>query len=568
MKATDYIVEFLIEKKIGHVFGYPGGMVTHLMDSLDKAAGRISAHVSYNEQGAALAACGYAQAAGVPGCAYATSGPGVTNLVTGIANAFYDSVPVIFITGQVNTYESKDNRGIRQRGFQEMDVVSIVESISKYSVQIRQEEELRYHLEKAFHLATSGRPGPVVLDIPMNIQRAEIDPAQLKGFVPPAEAGELKAEELAQIANLLSAAKRPCIIAGAGVMASGQGEVFAKLAQQLQIPVVTSMLAVDLLPNSPYGFGFIGAYGMRYANWIPAKSDVILALGTRLDLRQIGIERAKFAPDAKLIRIDVDQAELEYPVKENEYGYLANLRQCLPQMVAALPSCLRPEWLEQCNQWKQKLDGWDTQPPQQWVAELGKYLQAPAMITTDVGQNQVWVAQSLAVKQGQRVLFSGGHGAMGYSLPAAIGACLASGKPTYCFTGDGGLMMNIQELQWVAREQLPIKILLLNNTSLGMIRHFQEMYFESNFSQTKAEKGYTVPSFEKVAAGFGIAYQKATSLEQLSQLEGRFTDDAPFFLEMVLQDNTYVFPKSSVTKSIWQQEPELPGELQIEIDQW
>jgi len=559
MKLSDYIVSFLVEKKITDVFGYPGGMVTHLMDSFDKYNDKITAHVAYHEQGAAFCACGYGQIANLPGVAYATSGPGATNLITGIANAYFDSIPCLFITGQVNTYEAKGCLEVRQKGFQEMDVVSVVKSITKYAVQITQAEDIRYELEKAFAISISDRPGPVLIDIPMNIQRADIQPDTLTGYSHSGKGVCACDTSNDVILNALLQAKRPLIIAGAGISQSGSKKAFQELIDTLQIPVVTSMIGIDCLPyESPYNFGFIGAYGHRYANFAIAKSDVIISIGSRLDCRQTGSNKEIFAQGAKIIRIEIDAGETTNKIKADETVLLCDISELIPAMLADNRFQFGNQfkhWLNQCRELKDTLQCIDNEPANAIVGEISKYVPADAVITTDVGQNQVWVAQDFEVKKNQRVLFSGGHGAMGYSLPAAIGAYYASRKPVICFTGDGGLQMNIQELQFIAREGIPIKIVLMNNHSLGMIRHFQEMYFDSNSVQTTANKGYTTPDFNKVAEAYGIPTYIVNDMNEIPQLEKIFTSAAPAFIHVRCSDKTYVYPKLAMNKPIHDQEP-------------
>jgi len=562
MKVSDYIVSFLIEKQITDIFGYPGGMVTHLLDSLSKQKDKITAHICYHEQGAAFAACGYAQVSLKPGVAYATSGPGVTNLLTGIANAYYDSIPTIFITGQVNTYEGKGNLPIRQKGFQEMDVISLVESITKYSAKITDAQEIKYHLEKAYNLATEGRPGPVVLDIPMNIQRAEIEPSNINSFITPHQSNKHSASHVTErIHDALMNAKRPCIVAGAGINSSGMGQQFAKWINQIKAPVVSSMPGIDALPASPYYFDFIGAYGPRHANFILAKSDLIISLGSRLGTRQTGANTDNFAVNAKLLRVDVDNGEFSRKVKNDEEAFLIDLKELLPALQNTGHVANFSSWLNVCNEIKTKLQYIDDQEANKAVRKLSEWIDSHTIVTTDVGQNQVWVAQSFT-PSGQRILFSSGHGAMGYSLPAAIGAHYGSGgKTVFAFTGDGGLQMNIQELQFLARERIPVKIILLNNHSLGMIRHFQEMYFESNFMHTKCQGGYTIPDFGAVITAYGIPYVKAEGLVKLESVKPYMESPGPAFIEISLKDDTYVFPKLAMGKLNHDQEPELPREL-------
>ncbi len=554
MLVSEYIVDFLIKKNITDVFGYPGGMVTYLMDALSKHD-KIKTRLSYNEQGASFAACGYAQVTGNIGVAYATSGPGVTNLLTGIANAYFDSISCMFLTGQVNTYESKGNLAVRQKGFQEMDVVSITHSITKYSVQVTDANMIKYELEKAYHLATSGRKGPVVLDIPMNIQRTEINEYALVGFDDYIDVDFDVKNTADKIVDCIKSAKRPLIIAGAGIKSAGCTTLFRDFVEKFKIPVVTSMIAVDCLPSdAAFNIGFIGAYGHRWANVLAFKADLIVTMGTRLDGRQVGSKREAFAPQAKILRLDIDCGELEHKLGANEQSLYCDIK---PLLTYLKDNCSSEnsfsDWLATCNKIKNELQYIDEQPANAVINKISEYIPQNAIITTDVGQNQVWVAQSLKVKKEQTVLFSGGHGAMGYSLPAAIGAFYATGRPVVCFTGDGGLQMNIQELQMIARDRLPIKIVLLNNKSLGMIRHFQEMYFKCNYTQTIGTLGYDAPDFSKIAKAYGL---DAICIDDNTRgLKDVFCSDKAVLIDVNCGDKTYVFPKLAVDKPVFDQEP-------------
>lgn len=561
MKVSDYIVEYLIEKGVSDVFGYPGGMVTHLMESFRIYENRIKAHVTYHEQGAAFAACGYAQVSGKPGVAYATSGPGATNLITGICNAFFDSIPTVFITGQVNTFEAKGTLGVRQRGFQETDIVSMVSSVTKYAAYVESPERIKYYLDRAFFEAASGRKGPVLLDIPMNIFRSDVDSMYLVGYsVDEKEETNIQIA-LGQVGKAINEAKHPCILLGNGVKISRNQKVARDVIEKLGIPVVSSMIAFDVIAGSRYSYGFVGAYGHRAANFIVAKSDLVISLGSRLDVRQVGAKRENFAPDAKIIRFDIDQGEMSNRVHENEEQYCMDVGKVL-----SLLDCIHldkdySEWIATCDQLRETLQGHDDRRPNCLVRGISKQISENTVITTDVGQNQVWIAQSFELKAGQEVLFSGGHGAMGYSLPAAIGACYAHDrKPIVSFNGDGGLQMNIQELQMIAREQLPIKIVVFNNNSLGMIRHFQEMYFDGNSFQTRPQGGYTAPEFTRIAEAYGIRTLKCRRVEEINQCPG-WMDDKPLLAEVIIDEDTYVFPKLEFGKPNQDQEPLLDRTL-------
>ena len=559
MKVSDYIVEFLCKKGLTDVFGYPGGMVTHLMDSFAKYQDRIQAHVSYHEQAAAFEACAYAQASDRLGMAYATSGPGATNLITGICNAYFDSIPVLFITGQVNTFEAKGPYSLRQRGFQETDIVSMVQGVTKYAAYVEDARKIAYHLEKAYRLAMTDRKGPVLLDIPMNIQRSEIAENELTHD----DGGQqpCPAPDYLPLLESLRKAKRPCMLLGAGIKRLPKADVL-RFVSHMGMPVLTSMIAVDILAHEqPLNYGFIGAYGSRTANFVAAKSDLILALGSRLDVRQVGGKRDLFAPNAKLIRVDMDKNELQYHVHDDELALHADA-QTLMDMLTKMYVPARDaysDWLFVCQKIRQLLGSMDDGVYNQYMRRISKFVPENAVITTDVGQNQVWAAQSFEVKHGQQMLFSGGHGAMGYSLPAAIGAHYATRGPVISLNGDGGIQMNLQELAFIQREKLPIKIFVFNNHSLGMIRHFQEMYFEDRYVQTIEGAGYATPDFEGIAKAYGIrylCYEKPQDVsDEFMRLEG------PVLVEVSLRQNTYVFPKLEFGKPNQDQEPLIERKL-------
>lgn len=556
MKVSDYIVEFLISKGITDIFGYPGGMVTHLMDSLSKYENMITAHVNYHEQAAAFAACANAQVKGIPGVAYATSGPGATNLITGIANAYFDSVPTIYITGQVNTYESKGDLPVRQRGFQETDIALLVKSITKYSVRIEVPEEIPYHLERAFYECTEDRCGPVLLDIPMNVLKSDIKICECRHFHQLLfERGKY---DIDRIISQINNANKPVLLVGQGVSIAKAQEDLHILVKKLGIPVVTSMISIDCIEGDlAYNFGFIGPYGHRYANFILQNSDLIISLGSRLDCRQTGNDILSFAPNAKLIRIDIDEREFSHKIKTDELQICANVKDVLRELNKGCwaTKCFE-KWLNVCTDIRTKLISMDESLPNMFVKKIGRVLPRNSIITTDVGQNQVWIAQSLIIKKGYRVLFSGGLGAMGYSLPAAIGAFYAcNGKSKIIsVNGDGGFQMNMQELQFIVREKLPIKIIIFNNNALGMIRHFQEMYFEGNYVQTKQSGGYAAANFQKIASAFGIAYAMVSIPEEIEGYEDNFLDDMPFILEICLPENTYIYPKLAMGHPIHDQD--------------
>lgn len=567
MLVAEYIAKFIKSKGTSHAFGYPGGMVTYLMDAFDDLPD-FYAYSLYHEQSASFAASAYAQRINKIGVVYATSGPGATNLVTGIAHAFYESVPVLFITGQVNTKEAKGSLQIRQKGFQETDVISIVKSITKYTTYVSTANDIRYELEKAYFEATNGRPGPVLLDIPIDIQRTEINPLNLRSF---SEANPVMIDYKSSMKifnDNLQNAKKPVLLLGNGVNVSNSREQIKKIIDRLQIPVVTSMIAVDVLESShPLNFSFIGAYGTRYSNLILSQADLIITMGSRLDIRQTGSNIKEFAKSAKILRFDIDENEFTNVINPSTINLKVNLCDFLDKLLENESSQIQnhKSWLKQCNFYKTKLNHIDDLTPNMIVSKISMLIPDNSTISTDVGQNQVWISQSFQVKRHQRILYSGGHGSMGYSLPAAIGAYYATKQKIYCFNGDGGLQINIQELQFIYREKLPIKIIVLNNNSLGMIRHFQEMYFNSNFAQTVENKGYSAPDFTDIARAYKIKSKSIYDVEEIGDIEGWLNDNEPCLINVYVGNTTFVFPKLEFTKPLYDQEPPLDRELLKEL---
>lgn len=569
IKVSDYIVEFLISKGISDVFGYPGGMITYFMDSLDKYKNSIHSHLCYHEQGASFSACGYAQISHKPGVVYTTSGPGATNLITGIANSYFDSIPCIFITGQVNTNEQCKKSKSRQIGFQETDIVSIARPITKYCKMIRNKADIKYELEKAYHICISGRPGPVLLDIPMNIQKTEINLDDLVNYEIPNK-NEIDYNDIKNILiENISQAKRPVILAGNGINISNSSNNFNKIIDKLKIPVVTSMISVDLINHdSEYNFGFIGAYGHRYSNIIINNSDLIISIGSRLDNRQTG-QKNSFAKNAKLIRVDIDKNELANKIKKGEINITCDIKDLFLNIISDTEFTIKSDysnWLEKCKYIKQKLYRYDEEYYNTILYNLSTLIPNNSTIVTDVGQNQVWTAQYFCKKEGQRILFSGGHGAMGYSLPASIGAFYANPQNlAISINGDGGFQMNLQELQLISREKLPIKIIIFNNNSLGMIRHFQEMYFDSNYVQTVSGKGYLSPDFCKIAEAYGIRSCLVTNFDELLAIKDVLYDDKSVLINIKLEGDTYTLPKLAIGKPIYNQEPLIDRNLLKEL---
>jgi len=565
MKVSAYIARFLNRKKIGVVFELQGGMITRLIDAFHHEGG-IKIVSMHHEQSAAMAADAYGRIMNKPGIALATSGPGATNLLTGIGNCYFDSVPAIFITGQVNLNEQRADRLTRQIGFQETDIVSMAKPITKAAYAVKTAEEIPCLLERAYRISLSGRPGPVLIDIPMNIQNEEIEATDM-GDSETVEAKTESAIAHAFFKNYLIAlgnSKRPLILVGRGIRASGAEEKFLEFINKLNIPVVTSLLGFDVLPyRHAERIGFIGTYGNRWANYALGNCDLLLVLGSRLDLRQTGSDTISFRNEKVIFHVDIDQAELNSRIT-GCITLQSDLSDFFAQIANQNFGYKAPvEWIKTLEEKKQAhLDTAELADiaginPNKFIHELSLVSRKAEVYTADVGNNQMWCSQSLELFKNQLFLTSGGMGAMGYSLPAAIGASIAlNNAAVVAISGDGGFQINIQELQTIRRNNLPVKIVILNNHCLGMIRQFQDSYFDSCYQSTVW--GYTAPDFAKIAVAYGIeSYLISTPAEIETGLAMLWQDPGqPFLLEVSVDIHTNVYPKMMFGNPMTKMEPE------------
>lgn len=563
MKVTTYIVNFLKAKGIDIVFELQGGMITRIIDEIHQQGG-IKIVSMHHEQAAAFAADAYARFTNKPGIAMATSGPGATNLITGIGSCYFDSVPAIFITGQVNLNEQKGDKLTRQIGFQETDIVSIVKPISKVAYAIKTAKEIPVVLEEAYQIATQGRPGPVVIDIPMNIQNQDIDESMSFTAYKNEGANTSEIQKFFMgFLNELKIAKKPLILAGRGISASGTRKQFLNLVEKYKLPVVTSLLGFDVIPyNHPNRIGFIGTYGNRWANYALGSCDLLMVLGSRLDLRQTGADVDSFKEGKKIFHVDIEEAELNNRLTECtilKSNLEAFFKGSDNQKISKFDF---PSWEKEIKQKYEgrkdtdELKGINGINPNIFIHQLAKASKSASVITTDVGNNQMWSSQSYELGANQLFLSSGGMGAMGYSIPAAIGACFASGiSPVLAIAGDGGFQINIQELQTIRRNNLPIKIVILNNHCLGMIRQFQDSYFDSCYQSTVW--GYSTPNFTKVALAYGVDSCSISKPEEIENGLAKLWEDPtqPFLLEVSLDIHTNVFPKMMFGSPITEMEP-------------
>jgi acetolactate synthase-1/2/3 large subunit len=515
MKASDYIVSFFSSHGIKYIFGYQGGMITHLVDSISKSAD-IRFIQCYHEQSAAIAAEGYARASGKFGVAISTSGPGATNMITGLANAYYDSIPVIYITGQVNTYEYKYQKPIRQMGFQETDIVSIVKPITKYAVMIDNATRIRHELEKAIDIATSGRKGPVLLDLPMNIQRADISPENLSSYDNFYAQPRLNTVTIHEAARMIRQADRPLVLCGGGIASCGCGDKANEFLSKSNLPYVVSLMGKGGVDETKeYFAGMIGSYGNRCANLAFSHADVVLVLGSRLDLRQTGNKNLGNWDKVKFIQVDIDDNELHDDSIKNKVLVHASIGDFFDVLDRENPVfTVKDGWarfiLLLKENYSQKSDinrFLPNKAPYEAMERIGLMADVNTIFTVDIGQNQMWAAQTLRLKPGQMFFTSGGLAPMGYALHSAIGAALAfPEKKIICIIGDGGFHIALQSLLLIAQHKLNIMVFVLNNHALGMITQFQTLYFESNMAGTTKEGGYDVPDIQYLAKACNLEY--------------------------------------------------------------
>jgi acetolactate synthase-1/2/3 large subunit len=565
MTNAEYIARSLESRGVTHVYELIGGMITFLLDSIHCHT-KIQVVSMHHEQGAAFAAEGWARVKGIPGVAMATSGPGATNLITGIGSCYFDSIPVVFITGQVNRHEQKGDKTIRQLGFQETDIVSMVRPITKGAWLVNNPDDLPAILDDAFRLATSGRPGPVLIDIPMDVQRHVLVDNVCNSDIIEQHQHALSTIDrsgyFSKFERALTLSERPLILAGGGVRSAGAIVQFRSLIQSLQIPVVHSLMGVDLLPaNDPLRIGMIGSYGNRWANIALSRSDLVLVLGSRLDIRQTGSDVVGFSAGRIFFHVDCESGEMNNRV----IGCNSWQEELGPFLEIATKELSSNLGLR--NAWKAEIDKlriqWnDTEElrdaiginPNQLIHALSRHTKYACAYVSDVGQHQMWAAQSLDLAQNQRFLTSGGMGAMGFALPAAIGAAIAGG-PVVVIAGDGGFQLNIQELQTVARNKLPLKIVVLNNRCHGMVRQFQESYFSGRYQSTLW--GYSTPSFVEIAKAYGIASSSVSQFDDVETALSLMSHDpeSPYLLEVFLDTMTNAYPKLAFGRPFGEMEP-------------
>ena len=536
LSGSDIIVRTLIEQECDVVFGYPGGQIINVYDSLYKYQDELKHVLTAHEQGAAHAADGYARATGKVGVVIATSGPGATNLVTGIATAYIDSVPLVAITGNVS------NAVIGTDGFQEIDITGITLPITKHNYFVGSVEDLADTIREAFRIAKSGRPGPVLIDVPKDVQVAMYDYEPQ----PPVEADEkfaAKEIRIQQAAECINAAERPFVYFGGGLISSDAQDELLELAEKIDVPIGCSMMGLSGVPTDhPRFLGMQGMHGHYASSMAMHNADCIIALGARFNDRVTG-NRAKFATKAKIVHIDIDGAELSKTV-EAAHGLRGDMKLTLQKLIPLLNKVERPQWQEKVAQLRVEEEaGQDHRSgmtPRAVLQTLNRYLGENTPVATDVGQHQMWTAQHVKFRNVRRFITSGGLGTMGFGLGAAIGAQMGAGERSVLVTGDGSFGMTLNEMATAVSENVPVVILIMNNGVLGMVRQWQTLFFDKHYSNTVLERK---TDFVRLAEAFGAQASRAATLEELDEaLQKAFSCDGPYVIDCYIDKDEFVLP--------------------------
>ena len=560
IKISDYIIDFIVQKGVDHIFMLPGGGCMHLVDSVGRNKS-LTFIGNLHEQAAVIGADGYAQYRNDLGVALVTTGPGGTNAITGVAGAWIDSTPLMIISGQVKCKDRLQGKGVRQMGIQEVDIVSLVSPITKYAATVINADDIRYHLEKAYAAATEGRPGPVWLDIPLDMQGAMVDEKALNGYK---YERNLTAPDLGNLIDraitLLNEAERPVILVGAGVRLAKAENDFIQVMKRLKIPVLATWRIMDLLPeDEPYYFGRPGSIASRSANFVQQNADFVLILGARLDLPQVGHSYPNFAREAKKVFVDIDNTEIEKIDTNIDVSINVDAKEFLKAFTEKMDNVEarnRADWISRCEKWKK-----------QYPVIVPGYL-APAssvnpyalidVLSDALGDNDVIVPgssgtcaeitrQAFRIKKGQRMINSPGLGSMGYGLPQSIGVCLASGrKRTVCIIGDGGLQHNIQELETLKRLNLPVKLFILNNNGYAAIRNTHTRFFEGRLVCCDPSSGLTLPDTCKVASAYGLKAVRISDQRNLKEEVANVLNmEGPVVCDVLIDPDVQMAPKLS-----------------------
>ena len=559
MKISDYVMKFISDLGVKKVFYVSGGGAMHLNDSLGKNE-NLTGICMLHEQGASIAAESYARIAEGYGACLVTSGPGGTNAITGLAGAYYDGIPVIFISGQVKRADLVGNQKIRQFGIQEADIVSIAKPISKYAVQIKEPEDIKYELEKASKIAVSGKPGPVWIDIPLDIQATDIDIDTLEGFNEVMEEYPCKKEDIDKVIELFNKAERPVMLIGNGIrMAKAVNEI-RDLYDLLAIPVLTSWNGVDLIEdNHPLFYGRPGAVGHRHANFIQQNADFVLTIGSRLNLLSTGYNFDSFLEKANHIMVEIDKYEMEKKSVHPKLKINCDAKsfiQALLNRKDELNLEKRTKWIEHCNKLREKYPIFiqEQEPREGYVSTYDLVNEVSNQMTendiyqfTSSGTSVDIAMKVFRIKKGQRAFLTKGLAAMGYDLPASIGSCIASNKKrTVCITGDGSIAMNMQELEVLKRLNLPVKIFVVDNNGYSMIYGSQNGNFKGHLTGCTKESGLTLPDMKRIAEAFGIRGMHIDNEEELhNKVVEALESDGPVICTVKADITQKILPKQT-----------------------
>ncbi|MEK9158637.1 MAG: thiamine pyrophosphate-binding protein [Patescibacteria group bacterium] len=551
MKLSDYVFQFIKKEVADSVFLVSGGGIMHLVDSLEKSG--LNSYCCHHEQAVAIAAEGYSRVKNSPGVALVTTGPGGTNAITGMAGAWLDSIPMFVIAGQVKRDNITPRKNgvpvVRAIGFQELNVIDIARPICKYAVSVEDEKEIRYHLEKALYLATHGRPGPVFVEIPLDVQATEIEPASLKSFNPSEieeEKSDITADSIKKIVEIFRQAKRPLLLVGNGIRLAGGEEILWKVLEKFKINAVTAIFTADDLVTDdyPYYLGRQGMPGNKAANYAVDNCDVLLVVGERLQLTQTSFDYEKFAPQAQKIMVDIDANELVKKTLKIDVPVCGDAKTFLEELY---------KQDIQLNRWDVKVESIDPEKYQgdkkylnvyKFLNELGNWPDKFDVATAN-GMASVAPHQALKISRGQRFITNAGLGHMGSGLPMAIGACIARGKkPIICSEGDGSIMMNIQELQTVAHHKLPLKIFIFNNNGYYSIRTTHLKFF-NKISASDPSSGVTLPDYSKLMPAWGLAYERINNDSELGKLKKVMEHQGPIVCELMIDPDQPLLEKWS-----------------------
>lgn len=586
IKVSDFIGQFLKNRGISHVFGVTGGASIHLLHSANKYG--VNVVCNHHEQACAMAAEAYARIHGM-GCAIATSGPGATNLLTGICGAYVDSVPCLFLTGQVVRNRMKGDTGVRSFGFQETDILSMVRPITKYSAQILNAKNIRYELERAWFIAKNGRPGPVLIDIPDDVQREIVDTEDLKSYIFDITNCDLKQPDITTDTNitkcieLINASKRPVLVCGWGVRLAKAEKELLELAALLNIPICPSWGAMDMIPsNHPLKVGGIGINGSRAGNFTVQNADLLLVIGARLSTRETGNPLKSFARAAKIIMVDIDASEITkfWKFGKNiDLAIVSDAKVFIKQMIRQIDEIkLKPAWWNTIKDWKRKYDpslgvfqGHELTDPYVFMDKLSKNLNPGAIIVSDTGCAIPWLMQGFKFKKGQRLFHDFNNTAMGWAIPAAIGAHFATGKQIVCVVGDGSFLMNMQELATIMHHALPIKIFLLNNGGYSMVRQ-TEMEWLDDKNMGTGNEALSFPKFQLIANSHKMYYEMINKNHEINWTINRILKiNGPAICDVRIPSTCKVWPKIVFGKPLEDMDPPLPRDELKEnmiIDLW